>query len=183
MSPSSPTSSILRTTSDHFNKLKRSEIIYRMCMSQQKFIVYKSFNRKSTAVRCNLKFIQINTADWFTLVYLALNSLSLSLSLSLSSPPPPPPPPTHTYSSQNKFSFFYTLLQQLVHSRLESIFTRHGATSLSPPLLCPRPADLYSGGGGALSLAQFMDRSGAIVTLPHDHRVRQRCVLVQYKSD
>jgi hypothetical protein len=65
----------------------------------------------------------------------------------------------------------------LVHSRLESLFTRHGATPLSPPLLCPRStADHYSGGGGALSLAQFMDRSGAIVTLPHDHRVRWPCM-------
>ena len=30
------------------------------------------------------------------------------------------------YISQSKFSFCYTLLQQLVHSKLVTIFTRHG---------------------------------------------------------
>ena len=68
---------------------------------------------------------------------------------------------------QGKFVFRTVLLRQLVYSRLTSIFTHHGASSFIPPLLGVKGA-LFS---EAESVAQFMDRSGTIVVLPHDHRV------------
>ncbi len=62
------------------------------------------------------------------------------------------------------------LLQQLVHGRLVSIFTHHGASSFSPPLLSIK-GPLFSEMDSA---AEMMDRNGAIVVLPSDHRVRKR---------
>lgn len=67
---------------------------------------------------------------------------------------------------QSKFSFQSLLLQQLVHGRLVAIFARHGAVSLSPPLL-----NLQSSSSSVESAAQLMDSSGTILTLPYDHRV------------
>ncbi|CAI8015932.1 eIF-2-alpha kinase GCN2 [Geodia barretti] len=45
---------------------------------------------------------------------------------------------------RNKFSLVYSLLQQMVVSKLAAIFTRHGASRVEPPLLCPRSSHLYS---------------------------------------
>jgi hypothetical protein len=59
------------------------------------------------------------------------------------------------------------LLRQLVHGRLVSIFTHHGATSFSPPLLSIK-GPLFS---DVENVAEMMDRNGAIVVLPSDHRV------------
>lgn len=70
-------------------------------------------------------------------------------------------------SQKSKFSFCYSLLQQMVHGRLATIFGRHGATPLQTPLLIPR-SGLYA---GLDSAAHLMDRSGSIVSLPYDHRV------------
>lgn len=70
-------------------------------------------------------------------------------------------------SFQSKLAFHTMLLQQLVHSRLVSIFTHHGASSFSPPLLSIK-GPLFS---EMDNVAEMMDRNGAIVVLPSDHRV------------
>ena len=80
---------------------------------------------------------------------------------------------THTHT-QNKFSFFYSLLQQLVNSRLVAIFSRHGVTPLTPPLLGPMKHELYD---RTSTLAQFINRSGIVVTLPPDLRVSFKRVI------
>ena len=107
-------------------------------------------------------------------------------------------------SLQNKFSLTYTLLHQMVCTKLAAIFTRHGvcerkradtlfyctlpvpvwiyscgvwcslclltgASLLQPPLLCPRSSHLYSGPHSIPP--QFIERNGAVVTLPSDHRL------------
>jgi translation initiation factor 2-alpha kinase 4 len=69
---------------------------------------------------------------------------------------------------RNKFSLVYSLLQQMVVSKLAAIFTRHGASRVEPPLLCPRSNHLYS---SPQSIPQFIERNGAVVTLPSDHRL------------
>ncbi len=74
---------------------------------------------------------------------------------------------THTHM-QNKFSLLYALLQKTINSRLESIFVRHGATPLSPPLLAPWRVGLYDDTDRS---AQFVDRSGRVVHLPPNLRV------------
>ncbi|XP_064390621.1 eIF-2-alpha kinase GCN2-like isoform X2 [Halichondria panicea] len=71
-------------------------------------------------------------------------------------------------TKKNKFSFFYTLLQKTVNSRLESIFARHGATPLTPPLLAPLRGGLYD---KTCRPSQFIDRSGRLVHLPPNLRV------------
>ena len=86
---------------------------------------------------------------------------------------------THTHTracthTRNKFSFFYSLLQQLVNSRLVAIFSRHGATPLTPSLLGPMRHELYD---RTSTLAQFIDRSGIVVTLPPDLRVSFKRVI------
>ena len=86
---------------------------------------------------------------------------------------------THTHT-QNKFSFFYSLLQQLINSRLVAIFSRHGATPLTPSLLGPMRHELYD---RTSTLAQFIDRSGIVVTLPPDLRVIKRVIHLIMSSD
>ena len=43
-----------------------------------------------------------------------------------------------------------------------------GASRVEPPLLCPRSNHLYS---SPQSIPQFIERNGAVVTLPSDHRL------------
>lgn len=77
---------------------------------------------------------------------------------------------------QSKFSLHNMLLLQLVHSRLVNIFSHHGASSFSPPLLSVK-GPLFS---EMDSIAQLMDRNGAIVVLPTDHRVSQIMYMCVY---
>ena len=99
-----------------------------------------------------------------------------------------------TISLQIKYSLAYCLLQQMVCTKLATIFTRHGwemsiiythvclavcykslsccflgALLLQPPLLCPRSSHLSSGLHS--TPPQFIERSGGVVTLPSDHRL------------
>ena len=51
-----------------------------------------------------------------------------------------------------------------------------GASLLQPPLLCPHSRSLHSSPG---SVPQLIERSGAIVTLPSDHRLPLAYYLTQ----
>ena len=74
---------------------------------------------------------------------------------------------TRSMQTNKLASHTVSLLQQLVHSRLVSIFTHHGACSFSPPLLSIK-GPLFS---EMDYVVEMMDRNGAIVVLPSDHRV------------
>ena len=68
-------------------------------------------------------------------------------------------------------SVWLTMVERQVHDSVEGIFRRHGAVRINTPLLMPR-SPLYTAAASEANVC-FMDRSGGLVSLPYDLRVRK----------